>query len=161
MASIAICHLNLGDKASTIALPTLFVTIVTLHVTEGNATTLSLWKHQVYQVTVLNNLMFDVIQTVEQQCLCPSSTSDTLNLWHPVPLALCHVKNVLMMNLLESGFFKLSCSCQENYWMDHGLRGSCHLSPSERECYRKPRLLCVLVQIPTSGKLRKTRHDST
>ena len=54
--------------------------------------------------------MFNVIWTAEEQCLCSSSTSDTLNLWHPVPLALSHVKKCLMQNLPESDFSKLSCS---------------------------------------------------
>ena len=68
VASSAICHFDLGVKASTtIALSTLTVITVTLHVTEGKCNhSLHLWKHQVYQVTVLTKFMFDVIQSVKE-----------------------------------------------------------------------------------------------
>ena len=57
---------ELGVKASTtITLSTLTLITVTLHVTERQCNHfLHVWKHQ---VTILNKLMFDVIQTVEQQ----------------------------------------------------------------------------------------------
>ena len=57
---------DLGVKASTtIALSTLTMITVTLHVTEGQCNhSLHVWKHQ---VSILNKLMFDVIQTGEQQ----------------------------------------------------------------------------------------------